>query len=164
MSSYDTIRKLGWALCVLAGLSAFGTSSAQASGALAIQNAVYQEIEVKAPDGKVTKKMVPAGKVVPGGEVVYEITYRNTGKDVATDIAINNPLAKEVTYVGASTAPTAVSVDGGAHFGALADLSVTGADGKPRKAQPADVTHLRWVVATLAPGASGKVEFRARVK
>jgi uncharacterized repeat protein (TIGR01451 family) len=164
MHSKTRIRLAGWAFVVLAGASACGTAFAQAAAPITVSNAVYQEVDVKAPDGKTTKKRVPAVKVVPGGEVVYQISYRNNGKQAATDVAINNPLPKELVFLGAEDDPSAVSVDGGQTYGKLAELTVIDDQGQVRAARPADVTNLRWVVASLAPGASGKVTYRARVK
>ena len=163
MNATAHLRKLGSALCLIAGLAAFGSGFAQEAN-LEVTNAVFQEVEVAAPDGTVTRKLVPAVKVVPGQDVVYEISFRNTGGEEATDLAVDNPLPRALVFVEAATDPTAVSVDGGEHFGKLAELTVTGTDGEERAAQPSDITNLRWVVARLAPGATGKVTFRARVK
>lgn len=154
------IRMLGLALCV----AVCGVAFAQDASPIQITNAVFQEVEVKAADGTTSKKLVPAAKVIPGGEVVYEITYRNSGTEPATDLAIDNPLPKEVVYVGASVEPATVSVDGGENFGDLQELAVFGADGEPRPAQSTDITNLRWIIASLPPGGEGKVTFRARVK
>jgi uncharacterized repeat protein (TIGR01451 family) len=159
------IRMLGVALTLLAGVSVFGASFAQSGGALKLSNTVYQDIEVKDANGKVTLKRVPAKTVVPGGEVVYEILYDNTGKVPAKDVAINNPVPAELSFVAVEGTPvTAVSVDGGKTFGNLADLTISQPDGTTRAAQPADVTDLRWVLATIQPGGKGKVSYRARVK
>jgi uncharacterized repeat protein (TIGR01451 family) len=159
------IGMLGLALALAIGQATASFAHAQeAPGTLQITNAVFQEVEAKAPDGKITRKVVPAGKVVPGGEVIYEIAYRNTGKQTATDINIDNPLPAEVVFVEAATAPTVVSVDGGKHYGKLSELTVPGAQGQVRAARNSDITDLRWIVPSLAPGASGKVTYRARVK
>lgn len=160
----SSIRMLGVALALIAGNSFAGIAGAQEPGALKITNAVFQEVEVKAPDGKVTKRLLPAAKVVPGAEVVYEIAYRNDGRQAATDVAINNPLPRELVFVAAERSPTSVSVDGGETFGQLSELTVTDAEGRTRAAQASDVTDLQWIVANLAPGASGKVVYRALVK
>jgi len=165
MSTTHPLRKLGLALCLIAGLGAFGSGFAQAAGALEISNTVFQEVQVTAADGTTSTKLVPATKVVPGETVVYEISYRNTGKDSASKITINNPLPDGLIYVvGKGTPVSAVSVDGGANYGLLPDLVVIGADGNPRAAKASDVTHLRWVVPPLAAGASGTVTFHAIVK
>jgi uncharacterized repeat protein (TIGR01451 family) len=158
------IRGFGWTLCVLFGVCFAGHAIAQAASPLQFTNAVLHEVEVKGADGKVAKKLVPVTHAAPGDEVIYEIAYRNNGKAAATDIVVNNPMPKEMTYVGASTEPTAVSVDGGKHYGKLSDLMVTLPNGAIRPALASDITHLRWIVSSLAGGASGKVTFRARVK
>jgi uncharacterized repeat protein (TIGR01451 family) len=128
---------------------------------------VEQEVETRGKDGKVRKQMVPAAKVVPGTEVTYVITYRNKGTQPAEKVVINNPVPPELTYQGSSGegARFEVSVDGGVAYGVLPSLRVTGADGKPRPAQPADVTHLRWTLArAVPPGAEGTVRYRALLK
>ena len=155
---------LAFAGALLGGLLSPGTGHAQEPGALKIDNAVFQEVEARAPDGTVTRKLVPAAKVVPGGEVVYEINYHNTGKESATDVAITNPVPRELVFVDVVGMPaTSMSVDG-SRFARLTDLQITNGDGTKRPAQPADVTVLRWVLPALKPGAQGKVSFRARVK
>ncbi|HEY0310243.1 MAG TPA: hypothetical protein VGC43_03830 [Luteimonas sp.] len=154
---------LGWAFGALLAFGVFGAAHAQASP-IEVSSVAYQEVEVVAADGTRSIKLEPAARIAPGGVVVYEITYHNEAAQPATDVAINNPVARELVYLDASVAPSAVSVDGGKRFAPLSELTVTGADGKPRPAQPADVTHLRWTIASVAPDAGGKVSFRARVK
>lgn len=159
------IRVLGIALCFLAGQALVGNAHAQATGPIQITNNVYQEILVKDADGKPVTKRVPAAKVVPGAEVMYEISYSNNGKQSATDVTINNPVPKGLELVGEEETPaTSVSVDGGVTYGNLAELFVLGKDGEPHPARTGDVTNLRWILAELAPGAKGKVTFRAKVK
>lgn len=154
-----------WMLCILAVVCATGSAFAQAGGGIVLTTNVYQDVQVKGPDGTVTTKRLPAKTVVPGGEVIYEIGYENTGKAVATDVAINNPLQPELVFVAVEGTPaTAVSVDGGKTFGNLPDLKVTGNDGKTRPAQADDVTNVRWILARVEAGAKGKVSFRVRVR
>ena len=89
---------------------------------------------------------------------------RTQSAQPATDVVINNPLPAEVVYVGGEPAPVAVSVDGGKTFGKLEALTVAGKNNEKRAAEKADVTNVRWIVASLAPGATGKIVYRARVK
>jgi uncharacterized repeat protein (TIGR01451 family) len=159
----SSIRMLGIALALVAGVAAPEARAQAASSPLQFTNAVFHEVEVKAANGKVTKKLVPVTHAVPGDEVIYEIAYKNNGKAAATDIVVNNPLPKEMTFVSASTEPTAVSVDG-KKYGKLADLTVTLPNGATRPALTSDITQLRWIVSSLAGGANGKVTFRAKVK
>ena len=157
-------RPLGLAL---AASAFFWFGAAHAAGGLQLSNQVFQEIEVIGADGKPERKTVPAATVVPGTEVFYVITYQNTGDQPADKVAITNPVPAELEYVSVvGPAPAnQVSVDGGKQYGALASLSVTEANGKPRPAQTADVTHVRWTLNTaLQPGARGAVSFKARLK
>lgn len=145
---------------VVIALCWFGTL--QAKAVLELKNEAFQEVLVKGPDGKEERKTVPAAMVVPGTEVQYVVTYRNAGAENAGQIAITNPIPKELEYISAANAE--VSVDEGKNYGELATLKVVGADGKLRPATPSDVTHVRWLVTSLKAGDEGKVSFRARLK
>jgi uncharacterized repeat protein (TIGR01451 family) len=157
------------AVSLLAGIVLFWSGSLQAADSLQLTNEVFQEIEAKGADGKVEKKMVPAARVVPGTEVLYVITYKNVGDKPADQVAITNPVPKELEYINepkgqTETAPE-LSVDGGKNFGELSRLKVTGSDGKIRAAQASDVTHLRWRLGSaVKPGEKGTVSFHARLK
>lgn len=156
---------LAMAIALACGAAFAQAASPAQTSPIQISNAVFQEVVVKTPDGKTTNKLVPATNVVPGGEVVYEIKYNNTGKAVATDVAITNPVAKELTFVDVVGTPvTSVSIDNGKSFGQLTQLAVSSSDGSKRPAQASDVTTLQWIVPAVQPGATGKVSFRARVK
>jgi uncharacterized repeat protein (TIGR01451 family) len=139
---------------------------ALAADTLELKNAVFQEVDVKDADGKVHRERVAATKVVPGTEVIYVITYHNTGKQPATDVVITNPVPGELAYrpeqgPGPVSAPE-VSVDAGKSWGPLAKLTVRGPDGAPRPAQGSDVTHLRWKLGKpVAAGETGSVSYRA---
>lgn len=165
MTAIRSARSLCWApFAIFALLAVSGNALAQSAGPIQIDSAAFQEVEVKAADGSTSIKLEPAASIAPGGVVVYEIKYRNNGTEAATNVAVNNPVPAELVFLEASVAPSAVSVDGGERFGALAELTVAGDNGAPRPAQPADITNLRWTVATLEPGSSGQISFRARVK
>ncbi|HEU4814127.1 MAG TPA: hypothetical protein VFS99_07865 [Xanthomonadaceae bacterium] len=156
------VRKTRWAL---GAAVLFSVGIVNAQGVFDVQGAVYQDIEVRTPEGEVETKRVPVARVVPGNEVIYEITYANQGDAPITEVAIDNPVPPQLTFVDVEGVPfTAVSVDGGEAYGALEALTVTAEDGGTRPAQAADVTHLRWVLGVIDPGAGGKVAFKARVK
>lgn len=156
------------AFVLAAALPLFG-GAAFAQDIVQVTTEVLQEVEVVAKSGKKEKKTVPATKIVPGTEVIYVITYKNAGDKPADKFVVNNAVPKELAYKGGSAsgkgARFEVSVDGGQKYGALPSLRVAGADGKPRPAQAADVTHLRWTLAqAVAPGAQGSVSYRAVLK
>ena len=136
-----------------------------AQDTLELRNAVFQDIDVKNADGTTHRERVPAAKVVPGTEVIYVITYHNAGKQPAADVVITNPIPAELAYqpeAGSGAVAPEVSVDKGKTWGALASLTVKGADGKPRPAQGGDVTHVRWKIgAPVKAGEEGSVSYRA---
>ncbi len=150
------------------GLLLMGVVSAQAAG-LELIKEVFQEVEVKGPDGKIEKKMVLADTVVPGTEIFYVITYKNKGDKPAEKVVITNPIPKELDYISASEeksgAAIDVSVDEGKIYNKLERLNITGSDGKVRSARAADVTHVRWTLpSNVGAGQEGKVSFKARLK
>lgn len=143
--------------------------STAALAALELSTEAFRDVEVVRKDGKKEVKRESVKKVVPGQEVIYVITYRNTGKEPAAGVVINNPVPAEMAYQSGSAqglgSRVDVSVDGGKTFGALEALKVTGKDGKPRAAEAADVTGLRWtLLAPVKASAGGLVTYRARLR
>src|SRR5690606_21815461 len=78
------IRLLGAMLCIAVS----GVAAAQDASPIQISYAVFCLKKKKADDGSVSTKLVPASKVVPGGELVYHIDIvRHIGAAV-DDVAI----------------------------------------------------------------------------
>lgn len=113
-------------------------------------------------NGRTSEKLEEPNQVLPGDKLVFTTRYTNGGAEPATDFVVTNPLPAPVKL--ARVDGFEVSVDGGRTFGALAVLKAAGADGKPRPAELGDVTHVRWRVASIAPGASGEVKYFAEVR
>ncbi|MBK6704564.1 MAG: DUF11 domain-containing protein [Caulobacteraceae bacterium] len=128
---------------------------------LELNNAVYQEVEYTTADGQTAQRLEAATTVTPGEDVVYVIAVNNTSDRPADRLVITNPVPDDLQFLAAEGAQ--VSVDGGRRFGALSALTVR--DGNAvRPATNADVTHVRWTVPQVAPGATDQVSFRARLK
>lgn len=146
-------------------LTVFVSFALQAKGNIDLKNEAFKEKEEVKKDGTKEIKMVPAATVVPGEEVIYVITYKNVGKEAATDVIVTNPIPKNMTYKVAEAAAGAVpevSVDGGKVYGELTKLKVKDKLRKQRPALPGDVTHVRWKVAgAVQPNSEGKVRLRA---
>ena len=149
-------------------LAATSIAAGQEKSCIELKNEAQVEQEYVDASGQKSKRLVPPGKVLPGGEVIYTITAKNTCSTPADRVVIDNPVPQHTTYVmnsalGVGTEIT-FSVDGKtyARFDAL---SVTQADGKARPAQAADIKSIRWTYGNaFAPGASGFVRFRSTVK
>lgn len=156
-------------LALVAGLSFHGQAEAQAGkGALQVRNEAFLEKTVTTADGKTSTERVPAGKVVPGQEVLYVITVSNVSSSPADRVSIDNPVPEHMRYVADSAAgeraTVRVSVDGGKTWGLLSELRVAEGGGA-RAAQAADVTGLRWTLnESLKPGGVATFSFRARLQ
>ncbi len=115
-------------------------------------------------NGKTQTTFEAPTKVLPGDKLILQTNYRNTGGQAATNFVVTNPVPAAVAWTGEATPGAMESVDGGRTFGPLAQLKVKGANGALRAAQPADVTHIRWTLASIAPGAAGLVKYRGMVR
>jgi uncharacterized repeat protein (TIGR01451 family) len=136
-----------------------------------IRFASTAEVEVQQLNARGEKVQVrqPAELVEPGGIVIYTNSFTNIGKQPAEQIVINSPVPENTAYLGGSATEAGFDVlfsaDGGKTFGKPGALTVPDRQGQPRPAEPKDYTHIRWTMKTpLKPGATGVVEFRARVK
>lgn len=126
----------------------------------------------KAADGT-TKTLLKNPKdviVVPGDHVVFTLNYVNQGAEPAAGFRATNPMPGAVQFIAAHEDWAEVSVDGGANWGKLSDLTVKAksADGTGETTRPAsaeDVTHVRWIFpSVIAAGARGSVSYQGIVK
>ena len=128
-----------------------------------------QQDKVVEENGVKRHVLVVPTKVVPGDHMVYSLTYKSNLAVPLANVELTDPIPAGTVLEDDGSGTYDVSVDGGKTWGKLAALSVSDgktSDGKvaSRPAQAADVTNLRWVIAQIAPGGSGKVSFRAVVK
>ncbi|WP_228241769.1 hypothetical protein [Porphyrobacter sp. GA68] len=141
------------ATCVAA---AFVAVPALAQDNVALTSEVHV---VRVVDGK--EQLDPPASVLPGDRLVFTTRYRNAGSVSVDNFVVTNPLPAPVVL--ASDGAFAVSVDGGRTFGPLAEQRIT-EDGAARAATTADVTHVRWNLPSIAPGAGGELSYFATVR
>jgi uncharacterized repeat protein (TIGR01451 family) len=158
----NRILSIASAMALMAGVAApaFAQSGAPAA-AVALKGDVKVVRQVT-ENGQTKETLEEPNQVLPGDKLVFTTRYTNRGAEPATDFVVTNPLPGPVKL--AKVDSFEVSVDGGKTFGALAALKATAADGTSRAAELADVTHVRWRVASIAPGASGEVKYFAEVR
>lgn len=108
--------------------------------------------------------MVDPDVVVPGDRLIFSTAYRNSGAAAVRNFVVTNPVPEGVMLAPEGAGTLEVSVDGGKNWGKLAVLAVANGQGGTRPAQSSDVTHLRWTLATLAPGAQGTLTYNAIVR
>lgn len=150
-------------LLLLAFLSAFAWSS----GNVQVKSEAFAKMTEIADDGMPVTREVRASKVKPGEVVTFVISYKNVGKEAATDVVLSNPIPEHMIYKSAEAsfgAKPEFSVDGGKTWGDLKKLQVSEAQ-KKRSATAQDVTHVRWKIAkALLPEQEGKARFLAVLK
>lgn len=138
---------------------------AQNANAVSLDSDVMVERTSTDANGRTQVTLEEPNVVVPGDRLVFVLRYRNNGAQPASDFTVTNPLPSAVAFQGSVDASASVSVDGGRHWGALGDLSVTNADGTSRAARAEDVTHIRWAFAQPIPaGQAGRLMFRGIVR
>ena len=136
---------------------------AAAPQAVQLTSSVMQETTASV-NGKEQVTLKAPTKVLPGDRLIMQTSYRNTNGQAVTKFVVTNPVPAAVAWTGDATPGAVESVDGGRTYGPFAQLKVKGANGQLRAAQPDDVTHIRWVLASIAPGGSGVVKYRAMVR
>ena len=149
----------------IAFLALIAPASAVLGNQVALDSEVFVERSVEQADGTVTVTLEEPTRVVPGDNLLFVLTYENTGAEAAENFVVTNPMPEAVVFVEAIDAGAVYSVDDGAAFGPLTELRIAGEDGVERDAQAPDVTHIRWTLTEPIPaGASGQLKFRGIVR
>ena len=115
---------------LLAGLVAAVPAIA---GPVEITSNVLAEKRAAAADGTTRVSLAPATRVIPGDRVVFQLEYRNNGKQAASGLVIANPVPAAMQYVSpaeGSPAPE-LSVDGTTTVVVGAVLSMLSVIGAP---------------------------------
>ncbi len=99
-------------------------------------------------------------------QLIVSVRFTNTSDQIIDSIRITSPVPADVQYVPHSASgpgsEVLFSVDNGRSFGWPDELTLVALDGGVRDADPADYTHIRWVLrAPLDAGATGITRFRA---
>jgi uncharacterized repeat protein (TIGR01451 family) len=153
----------------LTSILAMALFSSLAMAEIKLTTTAETEITQTNAQGEKITKRVPATRVVPGSEVIYTITAKNSGSEPADDVVVTNPIPKQTVYIEGSAAGSGTditfSVDNGKSFHPPAELTVPGPEGKPHPATAQDYTHVRWRLQfELKPGDAAPLWYRVRVK
>lgn len=129
-----------------------------------------KEVAVTAK-GKQVKKRIAAKGVQPGEEIIYTLSYVNSGTETAKDVVISDPIPAGTSYIPGSASETGelvFSIDKGKSFkkATMLTYELKGAQGKLEKkvATPEDYTDVRWTIPTVPAGGKGSVSFKVKVK
>ncbi len=158
MSIFKTIFTQFLALFVLAAPLSAQDQAISLSG-----DVKHEKTSVDAA-GETRTELVEPNTIVPGDRLIFGTDYTNSSSEAVENFVVTNPLPDAVRLAPDADAALIVSVDGGQTFGALSELSVSAEDGSTRPADHADVTHVRWMLASVAPGESGRLEYPAIIR
>ena len=149
----------------------FGLALALPTGAaLAQSQPITLEGDVKVvkttivEGGETQVELVEPTTAVPGDRLVFGTNYANSGSEPVADFVMTNPVPGAVRVAPDADADLVVSVDGGKTFGRLEELEVSAEDGTVRSAAHADITHIRWTLAVVQPGETGRLEYPAIIR
>lgn len=115
-------------------------------------------------DGSARTELVEPTAIIPGDRLIFGTDYANNGSAAVTNFNVTNPLPAAVRLAPDADPALEVSVDGGKTWGVLAALTVPSPEAAARPATHADVTHVRWVLASIAPGAKGRLTYPAIIR
>lgn len=148
---------------LMAVLVASPAMALAAAGAVSLDSTIKLD-KLVTDKGQVHHEFVAPEKVVPGNHLVFLTSYRNSGDKPVDNFVVTNPVPSAVMLESADSGRFDVSIDGGKTWGKLSQLTVAKPGAAPRAAQGSDVTHVRWVIASIAPGETGTLEYHAVVR
>jgi hypothetical protein len=135
-----------------------------AASPIALIGDVKAEKVVTAPDGTERTELVEPTTIIPGDRLIFGTDYAHNGAETVNNFVVTNPLPAAVRLAPDADPALDVSVDGGKTWGKLAALTLANPDGTQRPATHADVTHVRWVLASITPGAKGRLTYPAIIR
>lgn len=155
-----------FAIAALA-LAVSANALAQAKNCIELTTVAETEQSYVDAQGRKATRLAPVDKALPGDEVVWTVTAKNVCDKPVDSVVIANPVPEQMNYVAASAMGVGTAITyslDGKDFKAVDALTVTDA-GATRAAKPEEIRAIRWTYqASFAPGASGFVRYRARVK
>ena len=158
------ITKMVAALLAVSSFPASGVAFAQQQSPVTLDGNVMA-VETSVDEaGNTVRRLVEPNVIVPGDRLVFGTDYSNNGAEAVENFVITNAVPSAVRLAGDADPELTVSVDGGQSWGALSALSVATETGATRPARHDDVTHIRWTLASVAPGETGRVEYPAIIR
>lgn len=164
MKKSHSLSSVSLAIVLLGAMSAV---AAQEKNCIELQTVAEVEEQYLDEQGRNATRLVPAGKIVPGDQVVWTITARNVCAAAAGNIVIANDVPEHMSYVADSAMGVGTdivySLDG-KHFAQPGELTVEN-DAGSRLARADEYRSIRWTYTVpFAQGATAFVRYRATVE
>jgi len=131
-----------------------------------------QKEVIRIRDGKKAVILEPMDKIGTGDVLVYTVTYLNSGKSLARDVTVVNPIPEHTVYIPGSAAgrdtKILFSINGGATYLEPPVFYKSRDNAGKEIVQPATpemYTHIKWIVQTpVTPNVKGTTNFKVKVK
>lgn len=136
-----------------------GPAAPTAEPKIQLQSDVMAIVTRTDDQGRAIVALAKPEEFTPGTKLSFGMNYSNSGTQTATNVTGTSPINPSVRLAPDADPELIVSVDGGETFGTLATQSVGTTPQGTRPATHADVTHVRWTIASIAPGESGRIAF-----
>jgi uncharacterized repeat protein (TIGR01451 family) len=115
-------------------------------------------------NGRARRVLESVDRAGSGDQLIFVVNWRNLGTRPVRGVAVTYAIPRG-TQIDLADPAMQVSVDGGVHWGRIADLWLPTPLGGVRRAGSADITHVRWTMPdAIAPGESGRLSYRATVR
>src|SRR5258708_5963521 len=163
------LRVLFRSLGLLAAVGAAAAAVAQPPSDPIVIKAIAEVEQSSQVDGRESRKLVAADRVVSGDAVMYTLEVRNTAATSLPRPTVTYPVPEHMPYtpdsaVGPGT-EVSYSVDAVRSFDTPENLKIQEPGGQVRAATAVDYTHIRWQLKNDLKGNSvAFVRFRAQVK
>ncbi|NQX93779.1 MAG: hypothetical protein HRT64_02440 [Erythrobacter sp.] len=161
----DTLKHLGAALLALAVPCQAAMAQEQVPVAptsepkISLQSDILAIVVRTDDQGRATIALTEPKEFTPGTKLSFGMKFANAGTEAATNVTGTSPINPAVRLAPDADPALIVSVDGGATFDTLDRQTVEVTPQGTRPATHADVTHVRWTIASIAPGESGRIAF-----
>ena len=161
----ETFTKISAVILALAIPSSAAMAQDQGPAAPASEPKIQLQSDVMAivpgtdDQGRAILELAQPEEFTPGTKLSFGMNYSNAGTQTATNVTGTSPIHPSVRLAPDADPELIVSVDGGKSFGTLDTQAVEKTPQDTRPATHADVTHVRWTIASIAPGESGRIAF-----
>lgn len=145
-------------------LPGMSVAAQAAASPISLVGDVKAEKVITAPDGTESTELVAPTAIIPGDRLIFGTDYAHGGSEAVNNFVVTNPLPAAVRLAPDADPALEVSVDGGKSWGVLTALTVSSSDGAARPGTHADVTHVRWVLASVTSGTKGRLTYPAIIR
>lgn len=148
------------------GVAAAAQETVRAPRGLVMSSTLERIVAAPQGDGAAAVEIAAGTVASHADQLIVSVRFTNASGEIIDSIRITSPVPADVQYLPNSASgpgsDVMFSVDNGRSFGRPDELTAVAPNGTLRSADPAEYTHVRWILrAPLDAGATGIARFRA---